>query len=112
LKDTHVDLTKVTTGTWMSKPVWIVGTTSRADTTSPQFWIDAEKKVVVRFVIAFGAGDPLDVQLDDYVQAGDGMLATKVTMYQKGKPLQVEDYADWRVDVPLPDSVFNVNAWH
>ena len=43
---------------------------------------------------------------------GDGMLATKVTMYQKGKPLQVEDYADWRVDIPLPDSLFDVRNWH
>jgi hypothetical protein len=112
LRDTHVDLDKVIRGTWQSRPVWIVGASSAADTTSPQFWIDVEKKVVVRFFIAFGAGDPLDVHLDDYVQAGEGMLATKVSMFQKGSPLQIEDYADWRPDAPLPDVLFDVAHWH
>jgi hypothetical protein len=39
------------------------------------------------------------------------MLATKISMFVKGAPVQTEDYADWRVDVPLADSVFDINAW-
>jgi hypothetical protein len=112
LASTHVDLSKVRAGTWMSKPVWVVGTTSASDTTSPQFWVDVERQVVVRFIVSFAPGsDPYDVQLDDYVKAGGGMLATKVSMFVKGMPAQIEDYADWRVDVPVPDSVFDLTAW-
>ena len=74
--------------------------------------MDVERQVVLRFIVRFAAGgDPYDVQLDDYVKAGDGMLATKVSMFMKGAPVQIEDYADWRVDVPLPDSVFDVTKW-
>ena len=54
---------------------------------------------------------PYDVQLDDYVKAGGGMLATKVSRFVKGAPAQIEDYADWKVDIPLPDSVFDVTKW-
>jgi outer membrane lipoprotein-sorting protein len=111
LAQTKVDLGRMYVGTWKSKPVWVVGATSVADSTSPQFWIDPAQKVILRMVMKFSGPDPLDVVLDDYVQAGNGMLATKVTMSVKGSPVQIEDYADWKVDVTLPDSLFDINAW-
>ena len=112
LAPTRVDLGKMRAGTWMAKPVWVVGVTSAADTTTPQFWVDVERQVVVRMIVTFvPGGDAYDVHLDDYVKAGGGMLATKISMFVKGAPVQMEDYADWRTDVPLPDSVFDVNAW-
>jgi hypothetical protein len=112
LAPTRVDLSKVRSGTWMKRAVWIVGASSAADSTSPQFWVDVERQVVVRMIVTFVVGgDAYDVQLDDYVKAGNGMLATKISMFVKGAPVQTEDYADWRVDVPLADSVFDINAW-
>jgi len=112
LASTHIDLSKVRAGTWMSKPVWVVGTTAASDTTTPQFWVDVERQVVVRMIVSFAPGsDPFDVHLDDYVKAGGGMLATKVSMFVRGTPVQIEDYADWRIDVPLPDSVFDLKTW-
>jgi len=112
LAPTRVDLSKVRAGTWMTKPVWIVGATSASDTTSPQFWVEVDRQVVVRMIVQFSAGgDPYDVHLDDYVKAGGGMLATKITMSVKGTPVQIEDYADWRVDVPIADAVFDITSW-
>ena len=111
LAPTKIDLSRAYVGSWKGKPAWIVGATSAADTTSPQFWVDVAQKVVVRFIVSFGGPDPFDVQLDDYVQAGNGMLATKVTMSVKGAPVQIEDYADWKTDIALPDSVFDINVW-
>jgi hypothetical protein len=111
LAPTKVDLGKFYLGSFNSKPVWVVGATSAADAVSPQFWVDPDRKVVVRFVMSFGGPDPLDVVLDDYVQVGGGMLATKVTMSTKGSPVQIEDYADWKTDIDIPASVFDVNAW-
>jgi hypothetical protein len=111
LGQTKVDISKTYVGTWKSKPVWVVGATSAADTTSPQFWVDPAQKVVLRMIVSFGGPDPYDVQLDDYVTAGGGMLATKVTMSVKGVPVQIEDYADWKVGMDLSDKLFDVNAW-
>lgn len=111
LKPTKVDLSKAYVGSFNGKPVWVVGATSAADGTSPQFWVDPAQKVVVRFILSFGGPDPFDVVLDDYVPAGGGMLATKITMSVKGAPAQIEEYADWKVDVALPDKLFDVNAW-
>ncbi|MDB4914507.1 MAG: hypothetical protein JWM95_2151 [Gemmatimonadetes bacterium] len=112
LASTHVDMSKVSQRTSQGKPVWVVGSLSASDSTSPQFWIDAERNVVVRMILQLAPGaDPYDVHLDDYVPAGKGMLATKVTMYIKGAPAQIEEYADWKTDVPLSDALFNLSAW-
>ena len=111
LASTHVDLSKVRSGMMGARPVWVVGTTSANDTTSAQFWVDTERKVVLRMIVSFGTGDPLDVHLDDYVPVGTGMLATKITMYSKGAPVQIEDYADWKSDMSLSDALFNAAAW-
>ena len=111
LKAIKVDLSKVTSTTRDGRAIWIVGASSLADSTSPQFWIEADRKVVVRFIVNLGAPDPFDIHLDDYVTAGNGLLATKVTMFVKGAPAQIEEYADWKVDVPLTDAHFNPAAW-
>ena len=112
LVPTHVDLNRVVAGRWRSRPVWIVGVSIREDTTSPQFWVDVATKVVVRMIVRLGSSPtPLDVHLDDYVAAGGGMLATKISMFSKGSPMQVEDYADWRADVPLTDAMFDLKSW-
>jgi hypothetical protein len=106
-----IDLSKVYMGSWRSKPVWVVGATSATDSTSPQFWVDPAQKVVVRMIVNLGAPDPFDIQLEDYVPAGGGLLATKITMLVKGSPVQIEEYADWKVDVPLTDAMFDINNW-
>src|SRR5205085_5958138 len=91
LKPIKVDLSKVTSTTRDGKTIWIVGVSSVADSTSPQFWVEADRKVVTRFIVNLGAPDPFDIHLEDYVVADGGLLATKVTMYVKGAPAQIED---------------------
>jgi len=112
LKDTGIDMQKVRKGEWRSRPVWIVGTTSPADTSSPQFWIDVERNVVVRMIIvpAPQAG-PMDIHLDGYVPLAGGWLATKVAMHSDGKPVQTEEYSEWKANVDLPKSLFDPTAW-
>ena len=52
-----------------------------------------------------------DVRLENNVAAGDGWLATRVRMLDQGKPLQTEEYSDWRVNVPLPATFFQAEHW-
>jgi hypothetical protein len=32
-------------------------------------------------------------------------------MLDKGAPMQTEEYSDWRADVELPESFFQVEHW-
>lgn len=107
LASTHVDLAKVHEGTWQGKKVWVVGASDASDTTSAQFWIEADRLVAVRVIIALAPGQPpLDVQLEKYVETGGGWLATKVSMFIAGKPRQLEEYYDWKVGHKIDPSVF------
>ena len=112
LKDTGVDMKKVIAGEWRGRPVWVVGAASRADTTSPQFWVDAERKVVVRMILvpAPSAG-PMDIHLDGYVPIGNSWLATKVAMSANGKPLQTEEYFEYKTNIDLPKGMFDPATW-
>jgi transcriptional regulator len=106
------DLGRVAAGQWRGRPVWIVGAASASDSTSPQFWVDRERNVVVRMLIA-GAPDaaPMDIHLDGYEPVGGGWLATKVAMYIDGAPRQLEEYSGWRADLDLAPGLFDPATW-
>ena len=112
LAPAKMDLARVAHATWEGRAATIVGVASTADSTSPQLWIDDERNVAVRMIIPGGANrPPFDVRLTDYVPVGGGWLATKVILSIGGVPAQIEDYADWKVDVDLPDALFSRTAW-
>ena len=113
LSQMKVDWNAVRTGTYKGKPVWVVGTSSASDTTSPQFWVEADRKLLVRMMIRPNETQPpLDVDLDGYVRVGNGAwLATKIMISQNGKPLQGEEYTNWKVDVPVDPAMFDVAQW-
>ena len=107
------DLSRVRAGTWEGKPVWIVGAASEADTTSPQFWVDTDRKLLQRMIISIGEGQPpLDVHLGGYEKVGNGAwLATKIEMFQSGVRRQAEDYSGWKVDAPVDPALFEPAQW-
>jgi hypothetical protein len=112
LKSTGVDLTKVARGSWEGRPVWIVGVTSAADSTVQQFWIDAERNVVVRMILAPAPTTPvMDIHLGKYERLGGGWLATKIDMLVGGKPRQTEQYMGWKADIPLAAGLFDPATW-
>jgi hypothetical protein len=110
---THVDMSKVTRGTWEGRAATIIGISAVADTAAPQIWVDDERNVVVRMILApTPSSPPMDIHLGDYVKVADGWLATKVSMSVGGKPVQIEDYADWKAGSSiLSNDLFDVNAW-
>lgn len=111
LSQMKVDMSKVRAATYEGTPVWVVGATA-ADTTSPQFWVSTDRKLLVRMMLPGGEGQPpLDVHLGGYVKAGGGWLATKIEMFQGGVRRQAEEYSDWKVDVPVDPAMFDVAKW-
>jgi hypothetical protein len=108
LRDSHIDLTKVSSGVVEGTPVWIVGATSAGDTTSPQFRVEVQRLVLLRLISRFR--DALltsDIRLDDYRQVGKGWLATRVTTSPSRVSRQQEVYSDWEVDPPLSPDLFD-----
>ena len=109
-----VDLSRIRLGDWEGKPTYVVGAASPSDTTSPQFWVEKDRLIVTRFMLPLvpsPEGRLQDVRLENNVPAGRGWLATRIRMLDKGAPMQTEEYSDWRVDVPLAESLFQAERW-
>ncbi len=108
-----VDMSRVAKGSWQGRPATIIGVASATDSTKSQIWVDDERNVVVRMLMSPTASMPaMDIHLHDYVKVGNGWLATRIVMSRGGKPVQIEDYADWKVGIDLPAGLFDVNAWN
>ena len=109
-----IDLSRIRLQDWEGKPTYVVGATSPSDTTSPQFWVEKARLIVTRFMVPLvpsPEGRLQDVRLENNVPAGGGWLATRIRMLDKGVPMQTEEYSDWRVDVPLAESLFQAERW-
>ena len=109
-----VNLSAVYQRDWEGQRTFVVGATSAADSTSPQFWVDADRLIVTRFLLPlFSTPDNhvQDARLENNVPVGGGWLATRVRMLDRGTPVQTEEYSDWRADVDLPESFFQVEHW-
>jgi hypothetical protein len=110
--NTHIDMQRVSRGMWEGRPVWIIGAFSSVDTTSPQFWVDIERNVVVRMILSPAPGAPsMDIHLDNYVPLSGGWLATRVAMSVGGVPRQTEEYRDWSTGRELPPGLFEPATW-
>jgi hypothetical protein len=107
----NVDLSRMRAGRWRDRDVWVVGATSASDTTSPQFWVDQQRNVVVRAIVNTSPTSVLDILLDGYVTVGPAMLSTKIVMSTGGKVIQEEEYSDWKTDIDLPASLFDITNW-
>ena len=108
------DLTKLRRDMYESRPVYVIGTTEASDTTSPQIWVDVERLVAVRMIVAFNPNTPADVgdiALMDYRPVSGGWLAVKVDIKHGGQLIQREVYSDWRGNVDLARDLFVAEKW-
>jgi hypothetical protein len=112
LEPLQFDMSRVVDVTWEGRSAWAVGATSASDTTSPQFWIDTDRLVLVRMLLRFApTRPPFDIHLDNYVETGGGWLATKVSMFSGGVPRQTEEYSGWKTRVKLDSKLFDPATW-
>jgi hypothetical protein len=111
-----VNLAAVHARDWEGRRTFVIGAATPSDTTSPQVWVDADRLIVTRFLMPLFAGAAAegrnqDVRLENNVEVGGGWLATRIRMLDKGAPLQVEEYSDWRTGVDLPATFFQAEHW-
>ncbi len=95
------------------KAIWVVGAVAR-DSTSSQFWIDAESLLVRRVIQKQKAGTRTtisDVRLARYVDVGGSPVAFDVTFYRDGRLFFKEEYFDVKANVPLSPDIFDPAKW-
>jgi hypothetical protein len=104
------ELSKLSRATFEGRPVYVVGADSGSGTT-PQFWVDTNRLILVRMIVALGPASPYDIRLLNYQKLGDSWVAMHISMLQDGKEVQAEDYTNARVDTPLAPDFFDPEKW-
>jgi hypothetical protein len=110
----HFDLSRIRDDWWQGHLVYVVGAATPDDLESPQFWIDRDRLIAVRFLVKLSPAPdakPNDIRLESYIPVGGGWLATHVAIMDGGAVRQAEDYSDWKGDVVLPNDFFVAERW-
>lgn len=110
----HFDLSRIRADSWQGRPVYVVGAASPDDLGSPQFWIDLDRLIAVRFLVKLSPAPdakPNDIRLESYAPVGGGWLATHVAIMEGTVVRQAEDYSDWHGEVALPNDFFVAEKW-
>jgi dienelactone hydrolase len=102
------DLSRVHDDTWHGRPVIVVGAAA-GDSTSKQFWVDAQRMLFVRLLDTSHTllGASTEARFDDYRRLGGGWIAAEVHVSGNGIVHLREIYSDMRANVTLPDSWFD-----
>ena len=107
----HVNLSLLRTDTLYGKRMYVVGAGPR-DSTSGQFWIEADRMLFVRLMQTDTARHiTSDIRFEKYVQHGGGWVAEEVRVLRAGRLAFHEEYANVRVNVPLDTSLFVPEKW-
>lgn len=107
------DLTKIARGSWNGRPAYIVGALA-GDTTSKQFWVDADRLLFVRLIESIptpSGPQRQEYRFERYIPRGGGWVAEEVVGLRGGKRNFHEEYANVKVDVPLDDATFDPEQW-
>jgi hypothetical protein len=118
LKALGLDLDVVHQDTWQGRPAWVVGA-AKGDSTSAQFWVDAERLVFVRLIERRPppANNPdvperrLETQFNKYQPLGGGWISPEVVFLVDGKERLKEEYHDMKADVTLPAELFSPEGY-
>ena len=100
------DLEKVYKDEWQGREVYVIGV-EEADSTKPQFWIDAERLVFVRNITIGRANTLQEVQFNNYEKLGGGWVAPEVIFKANGMLGLVEKYTDMKIPDSLNPDIFN-----
>ncbi len=95
------------------KAMWVVGATA-GDTTSSQFWIDADSLLVRRIIQKQSTPQRTtvtDIRLGAYQSVGGYPVAFEILFYRDGRLFFREDYYDATVNDALSPDLFDPGKW-
>jgi hypothetical protein len=94
---------------WQDRPAYVIGAAA-GDTTTNQFWIDAERLVLVRLLQKSVRGAQTTVaetRFDKYMDMSGIPVATEIMMLRDWKPFFKEEYTDVKLNVPIDETLFD-----
>ncbi|HRR09667.1 MAG TPA: hypothetical protein PLO56_13330 [Rhodothermales bacterium] len=94
---------------WNGRKVYVVGAT-KDDNKAAQFWVDKERKTLVRVIEPKG-NLLLDVHVTGYRKMGKVWQEESMLIYLNGKLAQEEYYQNIRAHKTLPASLFDPLKW-
>ena len=106
LKRKGYDVNKGYKTQWNGTPAYVIGR-SNVEDTSNGVWLDMENGWFVRLVEKNSRGQVIDAHMKAHKKLPRGSSETKVDIYVNGKLVQVENYDQIKVDVPLDESLFD-----
>ena len=99
------DLSKIHEDRYDNRKVWVVGADA-GDTTSSQFWIDADRLYMVRMIEHGQDGSTMDSKILQHQRINGIWVETEMVFYRNGQELQRELYNDVHVNPQLDDAIF------
>jgi hypothetical protein len=112
LKAAGYDVGKMHREQWDGRSTYVVGADS-GDLVSPQFWVEADRLIEVRQLGRTHGPNPrqADYRFENYVRLGGGWLSERNDFRTDGKPSQLEEYSEVKVNVPLSEDLFDPRHW-
>lgn len=113
LDSLRIDLEKFRTDRLDRKRVYVVGAEEN-DEESNQFWVDAEKLILVRLIQSEKRGDrtiTTDTRVRGYKEVDGFPIAHEFMSMRDGKPYFKEEYENVRVNEPIPAALFDPTRW-
>lgn len=109
LKELGFDVNVVHSDRWLERPVIVVGALE-GDTTSAQFWIDAERLVLVRVVMNVGRRHQ-EVHFNRYQKLAGGWIAPEVIFIVDGRIVLKELYNTISIGMMFDPAFFDPASW-
>ena len=109
----RIDTTRLHRTTWQGRDAYVVGAAA-GDTTTTQFWVDAERMLLVRLVQknTTSAGRTVVSENHFTYQDIEGVAVPKViTFLRDGRTYWREEYVEARLNVPLDSALFDPALW-
>jgi hypothetical protein len=97
-------------GSLGGRKMYVVGA-GPGDSTTNQFWIEADRLLVTRLIQTDDRARTQDIRLDRYAQHGGGWVAEVVRFLRDGRLFFLEEYSSVRVNVALDDNLFVPERW-
>jgi hypothetical protein len=112
LEGLNFDFAKFHQTSWEGRPTYVVGA-EPGDTTSPQFWIDAERLYFVRSFEPSKKNPAVinETRFEKYIALAGGWLEMEVLFLANGQPRVKEEYSNPKANVRLDPSIFDPRPW-
>lgn len=112
LESLGFDFSQFREASWQGRPAYVVGA-AEGDTTSAQFWIDAEHLYFVRSIQPAGPNGQVsqEIQFNKYEPLGDAWIAPEVLFFANGVMTFEEQYSEIEINMTLPDALFSATEW-